>query len=600
MTMNEHLLRQLLSRFESQEELSVSESSKLREHLEFHPDLIDEVLDRRAIEGMLQLLANDKTAEVQFVDRCLEKLKQKQSNAKIGDLCASESLKLPCSETKPDFQIFDQITLSSQQTLVQRSKHKPTVNRLTPRIFAVLVSSVVAMLAIWSGSQWLGQKHATEKDKNGLAAVTQPDPVGSNSRVTGPVLSDRIVGSRPSSRAENNLSTPAVERRNEEPATRSDPFENAFVDAESDLAGSLGSIGSLIENKLAVEIEQTRPLVDGDDQFIPESRGREGTSKQKIASVTLEKSGRWENERSPEDFGAGEYELVEGSARLKLRNRVLLQVLAPAKFAINDDDSVHLHNGNFSVGVPRAAKQFEILTKQGLLQDPENAKLQLIVDADGGFETFLSRGSIAFLSADEEDSRRNVSLARNGLFQLVVRPVVDNPSVSPVLIARGKNDFSGRIGSGLDSISTDSQSVFANVMRQINEVSNDETAQQSLKDKWPVFAQRFQTQSGNVDSSEFQNLVFNGLNQNIRDVSGMSSTTFQGSFTVNGVEKTFSSQAEYEQALQMLEGAMPPSLFSLPGILNQANNEEPIHVNGQKLEFSSPEKFIDLRRQMSR
>ncbi len=599
MTRNENQLSQLLSRFKSQEELSISQIADLKQYLDCHHDLIDEVLDCRAINGMLQLLATDETDNEQFIDRCLEKMKPSQNSAGMAEVSESESLKPPCSETKTNSEIFDQITRSSKQPVGRRSTRKPIAKRPTSRILVVIVSLVVALLTIWSGVDWLGKESSIEKDENGLAIVTRPDSVGSDPTLTSPILSDKVAELEPTP-APNNPSATAGKNEFKKRVARSVPVEKAILDAETEIAESQASNGSMIQSELASPIEQNQQLVEGGDQLVPESTKGERTSEQEIATVTMGKTGRWENKRSPEDFGAGEYKLVEGSARLKFRNHVLLQVLAPAQFTLKHGNSIRLLNGSFFAEIPRAAKTFEIVTNQGVLQDPENVRLQLIVDADNGVETLVSRGSIAFVGADEEDSQRIIGLAKNGLFQLVVRPAISNPVVSPVLIARGKKDFVGQIGSGRDTISTNSPTIFANVMYQINEVPNDAPVEQSLKNKWPVFAQRFHEQSVNIDSPEFRNLIFNGLNQNSRDVSGTGSTNFQGSVTVNGVEKTFSSLAEYEQALQMLEGTVPPSLFSLPKLLNQANDEKPIKVNGQKLDFSSPEKFKDLKRQMSR
>ena len=288
----------------------------------------------------------------------------------------------------------------------------------------------------------------------------------------------------------------------------------------------------------------------------------------------------------------------------------MIRILVPAEFELLNNDYVRLQNGTYLIDMPRSSTSVVIETPVGVLQNSENARVQLIVDDSEGVEALVTRGRIDLVLKDTDGYRDRLELSKNHLYQSIIRPLNDRPGISPVLMARGEKEFKGQIGCGKDVIKTDSPIIFANVLNRVAEPSNGNNPGTDVSDNWPQFARDFQALAGNMDNPAFSALLnqflgaqeFSESIKNIGDATGFGATDFQGSLSLNGIERKFNSREEYEQARQQLmPGSRPTGLPTDPRQSNATPDvQRPINVNGRPLEFSSPDKFKFLRKQMTR
>jgi hypothetical protein len=270
---------------------------------------------------------------------------------------------------------------------------------------------------------------------------------------------------------------------------------------------------------------------------------------------------------------------------------------------------MRVDSGNFIADIPRPADQFVIATPFGTLRNPVNACVQLIVDPVQGVEALVTRGRICLSPSNGEKVQDRIELAKNGLFQTIVRPILARPTISPLMMARGQNEFQGQIGGGKDTLKLESPIIFAQVLNRVTEPPHPNEKDGEFSKNWLQFAREFQAMADKVDSPEFQHLMNDFLGENkladpakkIGDVLGNGTTNFQGSLSINGVEQKFNSREEYDLARQQMLNGLPQGL----PINSQQNDSASdfkgvVSVNGKALEFSSPDKFKALRKQMTR
>ncbi len=316
------------------------------------------------------------------------------------------------------------------------------------------------------------------------------------------------------------------------------------------------------------------------------------------------KNATWHVEPSTHQLGRSRFQLHQGTASFKLNNGVVVDVLGPAEIELLAVDSIELGKGNFIVEVPRSVEAFKIVTPFATLQEPVNARLQLAIDPQTGLETMVSRGQIVLDQTGEGETQDVTELARNGLFQSVVRPVLNRPVISPVTIARGQQQFMAQIGKGKNAIQLNSPLVFANVLERVNGPTETDPDAAAKLQNWPRFAKDFQLLQARGDTPGINLLLNEFFAPNPRDDSNAGTTNFQGSLSINGSERKFDSREEFEQASkQFLDGVgLLGNRSALPAAkANQATDfMGVIHVNGHKLEFRSPEDFRAIRNQMNR
>ena len=96
-----------------------------------------------------------------------------------------------------------------------------------------------------------------------------------------------------------------------------------------------------------------------------------GIPVQSVAVITAQAGAKWKKE----DFQVGSplepslITLVEGIAQIDFYGGAAISLSAPAKFELINENKAVLHYGRVTAQVPPAARGFEILAKEVLLED---------------------------------------------------------------------------------------------------------------------------------------------------------------------------------------------------------------------------------------
>jgi len=441
-----------------------------------------------------------------------------------------------------------------------------------------------------------------------MANDAAPNDIATNSKTTKSQSPESGSASSPSSEESLESSITRIEIGDDiEVPTESEPSDDV-VSNENDL---------LATNKYDLEDEVEMPV---DNDIVPEippvksitlpTKETTQHAEQFIATVDNGEETRWNGELPSDRIGSRKLQLLDGSANINFDNGVLIRLLAPAELEIKNNNSVVLSHGNFITEIPRTISEFEIATQDAVFQNPANTRVQLIVDPSLGTEALVTRGRISLVHPQTDSNQTGIELSRNGLAQTVVRPLNDRPKIESVTIARGKNEFMGQIGIGPDSLRLNSPVVFANVLARVDEQPKTVGGNEEFANDWAQLVGEMKALAGDADGQQFQELVEKFLgtqnlpnpNQKLRDAFGNGSTNFQGSLSINGVQRQFNSREEYEKARQqLLNGSLIQGLPNVPpqGVgANEFRGE--INLNGRPLKFSSPEVFQSVRKRMNR
>lgn len=589
--MNESQLRQLVFRFESQDAMTMAETSTLQRALQDRPELLGEILDRRAIDGMLQLLAVDEMDD-DFVGRCVSGLSGQSFSSNENPLAG---------EHKSSDQ---DIALATIARLARRANSSPQRKwkKIEISRWLAVAASIAVLLGAWAGFAWYTRSRIVQPLVTAIESPKVNDQA--NTETIPPRIHDESLTDSSEKEIDPVVMTTEPERTREiqlapENAEHllADDDRNSPTRDEVDVDGN--RVGATEANGSAEP-----PIV-------------RNAMRPMIAAVEHSPDASWEGGDPSNEVGGGSFSLLTGNASLKLENGVSIRALGPSRFDLNSGDSIRLESGNFLAEIPRKVDQFMISTQFGILENPVNTTIQISVDPDQGIETFVTRGQIRLCRSTAGEYPDQIELAKNGLFQSIVRPIADRPTISGLMMARGKNEFQGQIGFGKDAVKVESPVIFANVLNRINEQPQSSEANDEFSKNWLKFAQNLQALAGNSDSPEFRKLIDAWLGENnladpaqkIGDVFENGTTNFQGSLSINGVERKFNSREEYEQARRQMFGGLPRGLPDIPAQNNGANSgtnkrasdfKGVISVNGKTLEFTSPDKFRALRKQMTR
>jgi hypothetical protein len=290
----------------------------------------------------------------------------------------------------------------------------------------------------------------------------------------------------------------------------------------------------------------------------------------------------------------GNYKLLEGSARLKLENGVLLRLAGPANFEIVDRETIQVDNGEWFCDIPRKVNSFSCIVGDFELIAPRNASFFLAVNSVSQWESMLTRGQLTLARPQSETS---IDLSKQELNHAVFTTVETESGTPQTLVAKGKRRFLAQCFDGDKRIQIDYQENFQQFLTHV--VGNENVGWNRFVENMDEFTSRMQKQSGVNAAEEFRQFLFLHLRNSFPQSFPFSSdgfetpaTSFRGSLNINGVETYFDSLEEFNRAKQQMlaNGTFSPESDPSPSF----------RVGDQRIEFSTTESFKHMRRKMNK
>ena len=309
-----------------------------------------------------------------------------------------------------------------------------------------------------------------------------------------------------------------------------------------------------------------------------------------FATVLDSDQSKWADSRENESqLTAGSYELIEGKTNLAFSNGVQVAILAPSRFEILAENRIKFDSGIYSIEMPRKRVDLSIETPQANLFDGNYARVQMIV-GDQKSETLLTRGSINLLPQNDLPGKE-LKLQKNNLVQTVIQ---QSSTMPRLLAATGPKKFEARIGEGAKQARFSSPIVFGNVLQNLATVDQKNPKLVRQPRSWQTLVDSIQSMPSNPTQEQieerFRKLFEDSFQnpQKNRDGNSNRSSSFQGSFSTNGVTREFNSLADFEKFHRE---------WMNPGQKQQGQGQQPT-PHRTPLQFSSPETFRQLRKQM--
>ena len=294
-----------------------------------------------------------------------------------------------------------------------------------------------------------------------------------------------------------------------------------------------------------------------------------------------------------------------GSARLIFDNGTLVRLSGPAKVEIVDEWRIQLHHGDLLVEVPKKNNQFCCLISQHEFGNPNNATYFVSANEDKSWESMVIRGSLDV--SDLAGSQSNWHLAKNMMSQALFEPLdtlEDNPKI---LMAKGNGNFRACCYSNTGSLMLDSPEKLQFLLTSV--IEDNDVAWHSFANNLDDLKADSGMPGTQVSFQQFQKLLGQHLQKhfpqdkvkNESDTTSGSTTQFQGSLNINGEVQHFDSREEFDRASRrLLQGSFHDPVRQ--GEFNHriGSTELPsIRVLGQEIQFSSPDRFKQIKRNMN-
>jgi len=156
-------------------------------------------------------------------------------------------------------------------------------------------------------------------------------------------------------------------------------------------------------------------LVFGVSTFLLVSVFRPGDKRPAIGRLIGAYEAQWQGPQLPSDglLYAGQYDLLEGAAEVKLRQGTNLLLEAPCRIELTGGDEVILKNGRVVVEVSPRALGFRVRTRTAVITDL-GTQFGVIAHTDGSTEAHVLKGRIRVALDPDRTSRPTTLLAREG------------------------------------------------------------------------------------------------------------------------------------------------------------------------------------------
>lgn len=532
--MSARSLEQLIARYEDQETLTAAQYTELSDALLENPDLVAQITDDRAVDGMLSLIASIESDEDDFVSQCLKR---------VPIVEAGQNKEESATPVVHDNVVIDVGSVSSSRL---RTK-KTAQSRFSLRLWISMAACVLVLISV--GARFLVNSEDSASLPNAKRFVEANRNDDSMPRHDS---GDESIGETKTPQSPD-LET-SVANSVEGHVNAEDPAEQ-LVQVDSNSGEYEGS--NSLEDVVEVNPNTSNPFAAP----VELDRG--------IATIVGESGTIWEPSLavSGDRMVDGEYRLVKGKSAIHFDHGVKVVLQAPAAIVLHGKDHLHLSSGNSILEVPEHVTNFKFSTDDGHFFQPINARIQIAADPDSGTIALLTQGKIQQRSL-ESGNRRGLQLSEDGVFQSVIRPASNSADVSRVTIARGNDKFIGQIGEGENQLQTSSPVVMANVLSEISEPSRDREAPNSLLDNWSEFVNEVNRRQLTAPNQLMElmrkygaskRLVFPEKNPGYTRPENSSS--FQGSISINGETHSFDSPDAYEDAMRRLHGR-----FELPDV----------------------------------
>ena len=551
---------ELIARYEAGLELSDQQMDQLVAHLQSHPESIREILAGRELNGILGWLGR--------VDR---------SQDFVG--VALNRYAKPGLDSGSSHDAIFEIDFCRSIEIVQPARARRDRNKILWLAVAVAAFLLVSAALIQLGSDRNREQTIVNRDLENQREATE--------RTGDDFIPAQVAPASPenqrSLRLEDN--SPELPKPTENAAKQIAKLENSSLDRQAKPNRPVQPFESdRAKNATPQEPKSTTP--SSSTVANPESFATLQLGPGAVLMPPFVES------NSETEISSGKWSLKSGIARIEFETGTV-SVSGPATFELPGPRTWILTAGNYLIETERKPGGLSIQTPHSTFREPANLRMQLSVSERDGTEIFVSRGAIEqLLTANDYDPRDTLRLAKNGLNQSLSR---DHPMLDQVMIARGKQDFIGQAGPGPERITIKSPIVFANLLSQTERNAKRENASSPLPG-WSQFVRRAKELS-NPNTGQmmlmvdtlFRNENISKFSENLSDSGTGNTTSFQGNWSINGVQQKFNTPAEFERAMQeWFGGGEKPAAKTLSGTTR-------IQVNGAPFMFRSSEDFRRLR-----
>lgn len=291
-----------------------------------------------------------------------------------------------------------------------------------------------------------------------------------------------------------------------------------------------------------------------------------------FARLTRSENAVWRTDPVSTSLPPGEWELKSGSTELTLIGGSRLQIEGPANINLIGPQHVALHRGVLTASVPPEDIGFRISTPTSRIIDL-GTKFRVSVSDDGQTDVELLQGEVVVVPWDDGPTGKRWRLAKNRFERATVAPSAEDGQRMLVSQVVGPDGFLGHIRLAGASIDIDSRADFDRLQEGVRTklaTSPNETAAD-----WLDLTRALNATTGSVTLNgeeipisglegvlNFENGLLNAGNFPSAS-SSQQNSSFSGTVNINGQQRTFSNQKEYEAFRKEMFQSLPG--FGLPG-----------------------------------
>lgn len=391
--------------------ISNQQATSLHQHLNEDQALTSTLIDDLAVHRILRSLhpTESKEESDSFVNDCLRQIRESESPVLVAPVINTGSAS--------KVEISQRVKKATQK----RQRNAKWLVGLLSVAAAILVGCFVIVMQNNSDTQ-----NTTQHDLN----ATQPE-------------------GEPAAQEKVDTQVELVEADNE-PIDRSVPEEP--VD-------DLPSLPKLDEVEQLAESTDDVPLENGANKL-----------NNAIALIEFNDETVWaEDSITPEPgpIELGRYELTRGLVVVQLPEQQVLITNGPADFELLGDDKIALHSGEFQIESLANLSPLEIDTRDLMIDQLNNARIQLRIDEDGS-EVLLAAGTINLtrkLDADEPAMGMKLN-ELNRAFVNNPRALQGTKKSMPAIIATGPKKYFAQVGIGEQKKSSSTRGGFKAILDQ--------------------------------------------------------------------------------------------------------------------------------------
>lgn len=291
-----------------------------------------------------------------------------------------------------------------------------------------------------------------------------------------------------------------------------------------------------------------------------------------FARLTNFENAVWKTAPASASLPPGEWELESGSTELTLIGGSRLQIEGPAIINLIGPQHVALDRGILTANVPPQDIGFRLSTPTSRIIDL-GTEFRVSVSDDGQTDVELLRGEVVVIPWDDGPTGKRWRLAKNGFEKATVSPSAADGQRMLASQAVGPDGFLGQIRMAGAAIDLDSRDDFDRLQQGVRTklaVSPSEAV-----DDWLDLTRTLNATTGSVTLNgkeipisglegvlNFENGLLNVGNFPPKG-SSQQKSSFSGTVNINGQQRTFSNQEEYEAFRNEMFQSLPG--FGLPG-----------------------------------